>query len=184
MRREDPSKTLWDRGYVQVYTGDGKGKTTMALGLALRAAGSGIRTYIGQFMKGSPCGELRAVERLREWITIEQYGDPQCIALREKPSEEDIQRAQDGLARAREAMHSGKYHIIVLDEVNVAIGFHLLSEEEVLEVVDQKPLQVELICTGRRAPQALLDRADLVSEVREVKHYYRQGVRARVGIEW
>jgi len=172
-----------DRGYVHVYTGDGKGKTTAALGLALRAAGYGLRTYIGQFMKRDEYGELRAVEMLQGWVTIEQYGSGTYITSREAPDEEEIRRARQGLRRARDAMRSGRYRIVVLDEVNVAIWFRLLAVEEVLALIDDKPEDVELICTGRRAPRELIDRADLVSEIREEKHYYRQGVPARRGIE-
>jgi cob(I)alamin adenosyltransferase len=168
-------------GYVQVYTGDGKGKTTAALGLALRAAGHGLRTYIGQFMKGQPYGELEAL-RGHPAITLEQYGDVRCIR-REEVTPAHIAQAQRGLERARQAMLSGRYDIVVLDEVNVALWFGLLSLAEVLAFLDQRPPQVECILTGRRAPPELIERADLVTEMREVKHYYQQGVGARAGIE-
>ena len=171
------------KGYVQVYTGDGKGKTTAALGLALRAAGHGMRTYVGQFMKGQHYGELEAL-RDHPHITIEQYGDVRCIR-REEVTPEHVAQAQRGLERAREAMLAlrGQYDIVVLDEVNVAIWFGLLAVEEVLTFLDQKPEYVEVILTGRRAPQELIERADLVTEMREVKHYYQQGVASRDGIE-
>lgn len=169
------------KGYVQVYTGDGKGKTTAALGLALRAAGHGMRTYIGQFMKGQRYGELDAL-RGHPYITIEQYGDVRCIR-REEVTPEHIAQAHRGLQRAREAMLSGEYDIVVLDEVNVSIWFGLLTVEEVLAFIEEKPPEVELVLTGRRAPPELIDRADLVTEMREVKHYYRHGVMARDGIE-
>lgn len=170
-----------EKGYIQVYTGDGKGKTTAALGLALRAAGHGLRTYIGQFMKGWPYGELEALRGFPH-ITIEQYGNFRCIR-REEVTPEDVARARQGLERAREAMLSGQYDIVVLDEVNVAIWFGLLTVEEVLAFLDQRPDGVEVVMTGRRAPQELIDRADLVTEMREVKHYYQAGVPARTGIE-
>jgi len=169
------------RGYVQVYTGDGKGKTTAALGLALRASGHEMRTYIGQFMKGQRYGELDAL-RDHPHITIEQYGDVRCIR-REEVTPEHVAQARRGLARAREAMLSGEYDIIVLDEVNVTVWFRLLDVEQVLAFLDEKPERVEVILTGRRAPQELIERADLVTEMREVKHYYEQGVLARDGIE-
>ena len=169
------------RGYVQVYTGDGKGKTTAALGLALRASGHGMRTYIGQFMKGQHYGELDAL-RERPHITIEQYGDVRCIR-REEVTPEHVAQARRGLGRAREAMLSGEYDIIVLDEVNVTVWFGLLDVEQVLVFLDEKPERVEVVLTGRRAPQELIERADLVTEMREVKHYYEQGVLARDGIE-
>jgi len=169
------------KGYVQVYTGDGKGKTTAALGLALRASGHGMHTYVGQFMKGQTYGELDAL-RDNSYITIEQYGDVRCIR-REEVTPEHVAQAHRGLERALEAMLSGQYAIVVLDEVNVSIWFGLLTVEEVLAFLDQRPDDVEVILTGRRAPQELIDRADLVTEMREVKHYYEQGVTARKGIE-
>ena len=169
------------RGYVQIYTGDGKGKTTAALGLALRASGHGMRTYVGQFMKGQPYGELDAL-RDHPLITVEQYGDVRCIH-REEVTPDHVAQARRGLERAREAMLSGQYHIVILDEVNVTVWFGLLTAEEVLAFLDERPACVEVILTGRRAPQELIERADLVTEMREVKHYYQQGVVARKGIE-
>jgi len=177
------------RGYVQVYTGDGKGKTSAALGLALRASGYGMRTYIGQFMKGQHYGELEAL-RDHPYITVEQYGDVRCIR-REEVTPEHVAQARRGLERAREAMLGlglgpvlvGQYDVVVLDEVNVAIWFGLLTVEEVLAFLDERPERVEVILTGRRAPQELVERADLVTEMLPVKHYYQQGVLARKGIE-
>ena len=168
-------------GRVQLYTGDGKGKTTAALGLAIRASGRGLRTYIGQFMKGQKYGELDAL-RGNPYITVEQYGSPRCIH-REEVTSQHIDEAREGLERAREVMLSGDYDIIVLDEVNVAIWFGVLTTQDVLAFLDQRPADVEVVMTGRRAPQALIDRADLVTEMREIKHYYQQGVVARLGIE-
>lgn len=167
--------------YVQVYTGDGKGKTTAALGLAVRASGHGMRTFIGQFMKGQRSGEQLAL-REHPLIVIEQFGD----ALFIKPEEvtaEHVAQARRGLARAQKAMLSGDYDIVVLDEVNVAIWFGLLGVEDVLAFLDDRPGSVEVILTGRGAPPELVERADLVTEMRLVKHYYEQGVAARKGIE-
>jgi cob(I)alamin adenosyltransferase len=181
------SDQRFSKGYVQVYTGDGKGKTTSALGLAVRASGHGMRTYIGQFMKGQRYGELDAL-RDNPCITIEQYGDVRCIH-RDEVTPEHVAQAHRGLGRAREAMlgmgiaAEDRYDIVVLDEVNVAIWFGLLTVEEVLAFLDERPGHVEVILTGRRAPQELIARADLVTEMREVKHYYQQGVLARRGIE-
>jgi cob(I)alamin adenosyltransferase len=178
----DPEKAKrLTKGYIQVYTGDGKGKTTAALGLALRASGHGLHTYIGQFMKGQRYGELEAL-RDHALITMEQYGDPRCI-YREEVTADHVTQAHAGLDRVREAMLSGDYDLIVLDEVNVSIWFGVLETAEVLALLDEKPEHVEMVLTGRRAPQALIDRADLVTEMREVKHYYRDGVQARAGIE-
>ncbi len=171
------------KGYVQVYTGNGKGKTTAALGLALRAAGCGLRSYVGQFLKGQAYGELAAARKLAPLITIEQFGRRGFVHVTENPDEEDIQRARKGLEKCRRAMLSGRYAIIILDEVNVALHFRLLGLKDVLEFLDHKPAGVEVILTGRYAPPALLKRADLVTEMKEKKHYYARGVRARVGIE-
>jgi len=170
-------------GYIQVYTGNGKGKTTASLGLAFRAAGHGLKTYIGQFMKGQRYGELEAVKLTKPYITIEQYGQPGWVHAHRPPKEDDIQLAREGLRKAREAMQSGEYDIIVLDEITTAYYFKLISLEDMLELVRSKPEDVELIFTGRYAPQELIEAADLVTEMREVKHYYQKGVRARDGIE-
>ena len=169
-------------GRVQVYTGDGKGKTTAAIGLSVRAAGHDRRTYIGQFMKGQTYGELAALQHLPQ-VTVEQYGDPRCIR-KEEVTEKHIFDAASGLERARKAMLSGEYDLIVLDEVNVALWFGLLTEEAVLRFIDERPPELELVLTGRRAPNTILDRADLITEMLEVKHYYADGLLARKGIEF
>jgi len=169
------------KGCIQIYTGDGKGKTTAALGVAIRAAGYGLKTYIGQFMKGQHYGELTAL-RDNPCITVEQYGDIKCIQ-REEVTQKDIDLAGKGLVVALDAMLSGQYDIVVLDEINVAIWFDLLSVKQVMDFLDKRPENVEVILTGRRAPQELIEYADLVSEIKEVKHYYNQGILARNGIE-
>ncbi len=170
-------------GYIQVYTGNGKGKTTAALGLALRAAGYGLKTYIGQFLKGQTYGELAAVRRLSPLITIAQFGRKGFIHVTENPEDEDIERARRGLDKCLRAMLSGKFRLVVLDEICVALHFRLLSEKDVHDFLAQKPRDVEVVLTGRYAPPSLLRRADLVTEMREKKHYYAKGVRARAGIE-
>ncbi len=171
------------KGYVQVYTGNGKGKTTAALGLSLRAAGRGLKTYIGQFMKGQLYGELEAVQMLKDRITIEQYGKDTFIHVQNPPLSEDVTMARQGLEKARQAMFSGKYDIIVLDEINTAHYFHLVTVNEILDFIAVKPDGIELILTGRYAPGELLERADLVTEMTETKHYYVNNVPARDGIE-
>jgi cob(I)alamin adenosyltransferase len=168
---------------IQVYTGNGKGKTTAALGLAVRAAGCGFRTYIGQFLKGQKYGELAGVKMLAPYVKIEQFGRKGFFHVTENPDDEDIRRARRGLARCRKAMLSGDYQIVVFDEVNVALYFKLLSEAEVHAVLDEKPKGVEVILTGRYAPGSIIRRADLVTEMKERKHYYAKGVKARKGIE-
>jgi cob(I)alamin adenosyltransferase len=170
-------------GLIQIYTGDGKGRTTAALGLALRAAGRGLCTYIGQFMKGQEYGELEGARLLAPYLTVEQYGLPTLVHVH-RATPEDVRMAHDGLEHARAAMLSGRYAIVVLDEICVALFFELLTLDEVLALLDERPAGVELVLTGRRAPEALLARADLVTEMREVKHPYSQGVQARQGIEY
>ncbi len=169
------------RGFVQVYTVDGKGKTTAAVGLAIRAAGHEINSYIGQFMKGQPYGEVAALREHRN-ITIEQFGSAHCLR-REETTEEDRSRAHRGLKKAREAMLSGSYEVIVLDEINVAVWFGLVAEDDVLDFLACRPANVEIVLTGRKATERLIQEADLVTEFRQVKHYYEKGILARDGIE-
>ena len=169
------------KGYIHVYTGDGKGKTTAALGLAVRASGHGMKTYMGQFMKGQSYGELSALKD-NPYITIEQYGDVSCIR-KEEVTEKHVNQAEKGLKKIKEAIFSSNYDIIILDEINVALWFELLQIEDVIHLLKNRPEQVEVILTGRKAPPELIAIADLVSEVKDVKHYYYQGVQARNGIE-
>jgi cob(I)alamin adenosyltransferase len=170
-------------GCVQVYTGNGKGKTTAALGLALRAAGRSFRTYVAQFLKARPTGEIEAVKRLAPLVRIDQFGRDGFITVKDGPKDEDVERAKAGLAQALEAMLSGDYRIIVLDEVNTAVHFKILPEADVLAFIDKRPAAVELVLTGRYAPASFIERADLVTEMKAVKHYHDLGVRAREGIE-
>jgi len=181
MTRDEAGKLT--RGYVQIYTGNSKGKTTAALGLAFRAMGHGLKTYIGQFMKGQPYGELAAAKIASPYITIEQYGKDTFIHVKNPPEPDDIKMAQEGLARARVAMLCGEYDIIVLDEIVTAHYFHLVSLEDMLSIIKDKPEKVEIVMTGRYAPQELIEAADLVTEMVEVKHYFDKGVEARRGIE-
>ncbi|MBC2716326.1 MAG: cob(I)yrinic acid a,c-diamide adenosyltransferase [Desulfobacteraceae bacterium] len=170
-----------EKKFVQLYTGNGKGKTTAAIGLAVRAAGHGMKTYIGQFMKGQIYGELTAL-RNHPFITIEQYGDTKCIR-KEDVTQKHMDQARQGLFKAQDAMLSGKYDILVLDEINVAVWFGLISVDDVIDFLSKRPDNLEVILTGRNAPAALIAAADLVTEMKEVKHYYTQGILARDGIE-
>ncbi|HMA53971.1 MAG TPA: cob(I)yrinic acid a,c-diamide adenosyltransferase [Acidobacteriota bacterium] len=170
-------------GYLQIYTGNGKGKTTAALGLAFRAAGHGLKTYVAQFLKGQPTGEIEAAKKLAPLIRIEQFGREGFITVKDGPDDEDVSRASAGLARALEAMLSGDYRIIVLDEVNTAVHFKILPEKDVLDFIDRRPPAIELVLTGRYAPAPFVDRADLVTEMKDIKHYFDKGVKAREGIE-
>ena len=171
------------RGYIHVYTGDGKGKTTAALGLVLRAAGHGLKSYIIQFMKGNiEYGELNAAKMLKGLVTIKQMGRASFVN-KKNPAPKDIQMAQDALNMARDILTKNEFDIVVLDEINVALDFKLISLEEVLELCRTKSANVELILTGRNAHKKIMDIADLVTEMNCVKHYYDNGVRARQGIE-
>ena len=174
------NKNLWEKGYVHVYTGNGKGKTSAALGLALRAAGAGIQVFIGQFMKGKKYSELKALERFPE-ITIRQYGRD-CF-IKKEPTKVDIIAARKGLEELSDVISSGEYPLVVLDEANVAVYFKLFTVGDLHALIDLKPVYVELVITGRNAEPSIIDRADLVTEMKEVKHYYQAGVKARKGIE-
>lgn len=171
------------RGMIQVYTGNGKGKTTAALGLALRAAGHGLRTYIGQFLKGQPTGEIPASKKLAPLIRIEQFGRRGFLRVTDKPGDEDVNRARRGLRASLEAMLSGEFRIVVLDEINTAVHFKILEEQEVLDFLAKKPADIEVVLTGRYATPAILEKADLVTEMKDLKHYFDRGVKAREGIE-
>lgn len=175
---------MTERGYIQVYTGNGKGKTTAALGLALRAAGRGMKTYIAQFLKKGEYGELLAVKRyLPELIVIEQFGLPEFHHQENGVSIVEREAAEAGMGAVKKAMVSGDYRIVVLDEINTLLHFKIIAVEPVLCFLEQKPAGVELILTGRYAPQAIIDRADLVTEMQEIRHYYQKNIQARTGIE-
>lgn len=169
-------------GKVQVYTGDGKGKTTAALGLALRASGHGGAVYIGQFMKGRDSGELYAVRHL-PGVTLEQYGEPGWV-YPDRVKDGQRSQAEAGLARAREALGGGNYRIVILDELNVALDLGLLERQDVLDLVRARPRGTELVLTGRNAHPDVLAHADLVTEMRAVKHPFDAGIPARRGIEY
>ncbi len=168
-------------GYVQVYTGDGKGKTTAALGLALRAAGRGLKVLITQFAKGSDTGELRALKDIPN-ITLHRCGTERFIT--ENPAREIIEKTREGFAEVRREILTGQYDMVILDEINIAVHFKMISAEEVLTLIDDKPAHTELILTGRKAAPEIIARADLVTEMRNVKHYYDRAVGARKGIEY
>ena len=170
-----------EKGYMHVYTGDGKGKTTAAFGLALRAAGAGLKVWIAQFVKGQEYSEHSALKRFEDLITMKQFGRSCFIRL--EPEPEDIQHARTGLEEAGKVITSGEYQVVILDEACIAIHFKLFTTEELLNVINMRPPNCEIIITGRNAPQKLIDAADLVTEMREIKHYYTKSVAARKGIE-
>jgi len=171
------------QGFIQIYTGNGKGKSTAAIGQAVRAAGFGLKTYIAQFMKEYPYNELNSLKYLSEWITIEQFCGDDFVYKKQPPGKDEIDKARRGLAKAKSKMLSGKFDIIILDEVCVSIYFGLFSDEEILTFMKQKPDKVELILTGRYCPDNILEKADLVTEMKEIKHYYQDGIKSRQGIE-
>ncbi|MCK4455765.1 MAG: cob(I)yrinic acid a,c-diamide adenosyltransferase [Thermoplasmata archaeon] len=172
-----------DLGLIQVYTGTGKGKTTASLGLAMRACGHGLKAYMIQFMKGRiDYGELKIAEKI-DGLTIEQFGRPDFVD-KDNPAKEDIKLARDALARSKEVILGGKYDIVILDEVNVAIEWNLIEVGEVIDLLKKKPKEVEVVLTGRYARQEIIDLADLVSEVREVKHPFKRGMHSRIGVDY
>src|SRR6056297_2415818 len=168
------------KGYLQVYTGNGKGKTTAAIGLAIRATGAGKKIYMAQFVKGMRYSEIKTLEKFNN-IKIEQFG-LKCF-IKDKPKPEDIKSAREGLAKAKQQMFSGNYDIVILDEANIAVFFDLFTIDDLLDLIVEKPDNLELIITGRYAHEELIEIADLVTEMKEIKHYYNDGVNARQGIE-
>ena len=169
------------KGFIEVYTGNGKGKTTAALGLAIRAAGAGLRVFVAQFMKGRKYSEIKALERYDDIITVKQYGRRSFIE--DEPDDEDIRCAAEGLKEVREILTSGVYDLVILDEASIAVHYKLFTVDELIAVMEMKPDSVELVITGRNADPRIIEKADLVTEMVEVKHYYSHGVKARKGIE-
>jgi len=170
------------KGLIQVYTGDGKGKTTAALGLALRAAGSNMKVLIVQFMKKWDYGELHSVKLIPN-ITLETFGTKEFI-YKGKAKKIDYEEAEKAFSFGVKGMQSGNYDIVIFDELNMALYYELLDLKEVVEKLKGKPDNVEVVITGRRAPQEIVEVADLVTEMKEVKHPYQKGVGARRGIEY
>ena len=166
---------------IQVYTGNGKGKTTAALGLALRAVGAGLKVYFAQFIKTGDYSEISALKRLSDGITVEQFGLGGFIGG--DPSSGDIEAAQKGVAKVKDIISSGKYDVVVLDEANIAVTYQLISERDLLDIIDAKLKNMELVITGRGVSAKIIEKADLVTEMKPVKHYFQNGVEARIGIE-
>lgn len=170
-------------GLLQVYTGPGKGKTTAALGLTLRAWGRGLRVCIIQFMKvGEDYGEIIAVRKL-PGVDLFQFGREALIKKGEHTAE-DVELARAGLAKVREVLTNGRYDIVILDEINVVVDFGMLTADEVLRVVRARSNGVEVVMTGRNAPPEFIEEADLVTEMACVKHPYESGIMARPGVEY
>lgn len=172
-----------EKGLVQVYTGNGKGKTSAAFGLALRAVGRGLKVYVIQFIKGGfDYGELYVIDKLPN-LTLKSFGRGKFITTK-PPEKEDVTLAEQALKLAKKVVESREYDVVVLDEINVALHLRLISLEEVLEIAKNKPRHVELVLTGRNAPNEIVEIADLVTEMIEVKHPFNKGFKARKGIEY
>lgn len=171
------------KGLVIVITGNGKGKTTAAFGQALRAIGQGYKVFVLQFMKGRKYGEFIAAEKYLPYLTIRMSGLDSFV-MRDNPAAIDIELAQKGLDKAKKAIKSGKYDMVILDEINVALDFKLIDLQKVIDIIKNKPAGIDLILTGRYAPPEIVELADTVSEVKEVKHHYKAGIKDRAGIEY
>ncbi len=169
------------KGYIHLYTGNGKGKTTAALGLSIRAVGYGKSVFIAQFVKGMNYSEIDAIKIIPK-IELKQYG-LDCF-IKNKPTQKDIEAAQIGWKETSNIIKQNSYDIVVLDEICIALYYHLIELSEVLTVLQQKPNAMEIILTGRYAPDELIEFADLVTEMKEIKHYFKQGIEARKGIEF
>lgn len=168
-------------GEFLIVTGNGKGKTTYALALCIKAVGEGKKVFLGQFIKGSKYSEIKALERFRDLITVKQFGAGRFIE--KEPSQEDIDLARDGFEEIKTILQSSDYDLIVLDEANVALRYHLFSEDDLLAAIEGRSSEVDVVITGRDASPRMIQQADEAIEMREIKHYFHQGVPARVGIE-
>ena len=172
----------FQKGYIQVYTGNGKGKTTAALGLGIRAVGAGLKVAMVQFMKGRRYSEIDAIGMIPHF-SVYQHGRDEFVS-KEDPERIDIDLAAEGLKHAKELISAGKHDLVILDEINVALDFKLIDLDEVMVMLEEKPEHVEIVLTGRYAPAEVVQIADLVTEMREIKHSYSKGVEARKGIEF
>ena len=170
------------KGYIHVYTGPGKGKTTAALGLGIRAAGAGMKVHMVQFMKGRRYSEIDTIEKISNFSII-QHGRDEFVS-KENPDQVDIDLAQKGFKYSKEIVNNGKYDMIILDEINVAVDFNLVSLKDIIKLLEGKPEKLELVLTGRDAHPEIVRYADLVTEMLEIKHPYQQGVQARKGIDF
>ena len=179
--KKDCKKYHLNKGLIQLYYGNGKGKTTAAMGLALRAAGCGLKVYIAQFVKGLKYSELISLAKLKDNITVRQYGRG-CF-IRKEATQKDVEAAQKGFEEVKKIIVSGKYDVVILDEITIAEYFKLISVEDILALMASKPKNVELILTGRKADSRIIEAANLVTEMVEIKHYYNEGIEAREGIE-
>ena len=177
------TKPKLKKGLVQVYTGNGKGKTSAAFGLALRAIGRGLKVYIIQFIKGGfDYGELYIIDKLPN-LKLKAFGQGKFVT-QFPPSKKDVEIAKEALELAKKIVKSGEYDVVILDEINVAMSLRLIKTEEVVNMIKEKPKNVELVLTGRYAPKEIIDIADLVTEMKEIKHPFQKGIPPRRGIEF
>jgi cob(I)alamin adenosyltransferase len=171
-----------NRGYIQVYTGNGKGKTTAALGLAIRAAGAGLKVFFAQFLKGGEYSEHISLRKFKGLITVRRFGKK--TFLFGKPSIDDLYSGKTGFLEVKKAVFNKKYDLIVMDEVFFAINLKLIKLGDVIKLLKTKPYRVEIVLTGRNASPKIIKLAELVSEIKEIKHYFNSGVKGRKGIEF
>jgi cob(I)alamin adenosyltransferase len=170
------------KGYIQIYTGSGKGKTTAALGLALRSAGAGHKVFFAQFVKKTKCSEHKALERFSDLVTLVQFGTG--FIRGGKITKAQIAAAKRGIEDAKKAVFSSSYDVVVLDEINIAVHYGLVDVEDVLDLLESKPSHVEVLLTGRYADERIAEKADLITEMKEIRHYMHKGITARKGIEF
>jgi len=168
------------KGYVQVYTGNGKGKTTAAIGLAIRAAGAGLKVYFCQFLKGRPTSEIRILKKLHNQITVQRSGRKTFVIDAEKC---DFECARKCFQKVSRVIFKGEYDVVILDEINNAMAINLINSNDLVNVIKSKPMHVEIVLTGRNIPKEIIKIADLVTDMKEIKHYYSKGIGARKGIE-
>jgi len=169
------------KGHIHIYTGNGKGKTTAALGLAIRTVGAGGKVFIGQFLKSGDYSEIKALKKFENQITVEHYGLGRFV--KGHPSKDDIEAGMEGYKRIARIIEKGEYDLVIIDEGNIAVKYKIFSEQDLLDLFEKKSDHVEIVVTGRGASPAIMERADLVMEMKEIKHYFHKGVKARVGIE-
>ena len=171
-----------EKGFIHVYTGNGKGKTTAAIGLGVRATGEGLKVYMIQFMKGRRYSEIDALDHIQNF-TVVQFGRDEFV-LKENPEQIDIDLARKGFEQAKIIINKGEHDVVILDEINVAVDYNLIPLNDVLQLLEEKPKKVELILTGRYASPEVVKQADIVSEILEIKHPYQNGIESRKGIDW
>jgi len=169
------------KGHIQIYTGNGKGKTTAALGLAIRTLGAGGKVFIGQFLKSGDYSEMKSLKKFANQIEVEHYGLGRFV--KGNPTPEDIEAGMDGYKKVARIIEKGEHDLVILDEGNIAVKYNIFSEQDLLDLFEKKPDHVEIVVTGRGATQAVMKKADLIVEMKDIKHYFQKGVKARIGIE-